>query len=320
MKRKNPWNRIFTKKGFLFPFDSLAKFPYYVDVEATNNCNYDCLFCSRQMMKRPIGYIDMDVFKKIVDEISNYDCGLRFSRWGEPLLHPKIFDMVKYANERGVLTFVSTNGFLLNESMLEKVFQSGLDTIRFSFQGVTREGYKLMRNTKDAKQYDIVCGNIERLVKERDKRKSDRPFIIMNTTITDETEDEVREFKEHWGEIVDKVEVGNTTFSMLEGEGLERVKDLIPKESFERTYTKCAEILLKLSIDCNGDITPCCGDYDKFLTVGNVKEMSLLEAWNSDKINELREMVSYAMRHGELELCKKCYYTEKKFDELKTST
>ena len=318
MNINNEWDRIFKKREFLFPFAyPLAKFPFYVDVEPTNNCNYNCLMCNRQIMTRKKGYMDFDLYKKIVDQISLYECGLRFCRQGEPILHPRIFEMVEYADKKGVLTFISSNGSLLNRNRIEALLESNLDVMRFSFQGVAEEGYELMRNSRGTNKYKLVVRNIEKLVNQRTQKGLSRPFIILNTTVTNENAEQIEKFKKNWTKIVDKVEVGKTTFSRIEGKCYEKLKYLIPTESFERVYTPCVEIMIKLSINWNGDITPCCSDYDGFFVVGNITNMPLSEAWTAKKVNKLRETVSFNLRHKELDLCSRCYKVETKFDESK---
>ena len=61
---------------------------------------------------------------------------------GEPLLHPKLPEFIKYAKMKGILeTIINTNATHLNEKS-EKLIEAGLDLIIYSFDGGSK---KLMK-------------------------------------------------------------------------------------------------------------------------------------------------------------------------------
>ena len=81
-----------------------------------------------------------------------------------------------------------------------------------------------------------------------------------------------------------------------------KIVDLsIPPEE----YIPCPEVFGKLSVNWDGTISACCGDYDNKMLVGDVKESSLEKIWHSPKMNYYRKMLK-EMRHSELELCRNC--------------
>lgn len=88
-------------------------------------------------------------------------------------------------------------------------------------------------------------------------------------------------------------------------------------ESFIRRYEPCTEVLTKLSVNWNGDITACCADYDNFMILGNINFGTLKEAWESRKLNMFRDMLGDKLKHAQLPLCRDCYSAENKFNELK---
>lgn len=70
------------------------KFSHYLDVpqtlsiEPTNYCNLACISCSSQIISRDKGYMDFDLFKKIIDDASNIGVSsVHLWLHGEPLLH-----------------------------------------------------------------------------------------------------------------------------------------------------------------------------------------------------------------------------------------
>lgn len=70
-------------------------------------------------------------------------------------------------------------------------------------------------------------------------------------------------------------------------------------------YIQCPEVFGKLSVNWDGTVSACCGDYDNKMLVGDVKENSLEKIWHSSKMNHYRKMLK-EMRHSELPLCRNC--------------
>lgn len=69
--------------------------PIYLDVELTNCCNIRCNMCpvGAGVMQRKKGFMNDDVFYRIVEDIKRYHIqGVRFIRWGEPMLHPQFLE------------------------------------------------------------------------------------------------------------------------------------------------------------------------------------------------------------------------------------
>ncbi len=302
---ENPFDVIFKKKEFLFPYEfPLVGFPYYVDVELTNNCNLDCIMCSRQVMGRPIGYMDMGVFRQIVDEIKNYESAIRFVRWGEPTLHPEFEKAIRYAKDSGVLTYVSTNAATGRYKMLQ-LYHALPDVIRFSFQGTDGETFERFR-------YPARCEDVDTSIKIISECRKisgrDIPYLIISSSLTNETEEDKREFEKHWLQYVDRVEFSKTSFFRLENS---------EEETIERVYKPCPEVLTKLSVDWNGDINACCSDYDANLIMSSLHTSTLKEAWNCEKLETLRSLIGHKLMHYEVPFCKDCYFERSKFDEFK---
>ena len=99
--------------------ETAPTFPDRVYIESTNVCNLDCIMCPTGLHidTRPKGYIDWDFYKEIVDEIAPFAHTVVLHSWGEPLLHKRIIDMIRYAKERGLWVETSTNATRLDEDV-----------------------------------------------------------------------------------------------------------------------------------------------------------------------------------------------------------
>ena len=85
--------------------------PHIVSLELTNDCNAKCSFCPRNYEDRKLGYIDIKLFKKLIDEISSYPwCFLRIVGLGEPSLHPKLEEMMNYLGDKLLKVEIATPG------------------------------------------------------------------------------------------------------------------------------------------------------------------------------------------------------------------
>lgn len=84
-----------------------SRFPFMILVEVTNDCTLDCIMCPHSQLREKTGYMSFDLFKRVIDECSRHHSpgDLVFSGIGEPLLHPQILEMAKFANSKGILRF-----------------------------------------------------------------------------------------------------------------------------------------------------------------------------------------------------------------------
>ncbi len=85
--------------------------PKILTVEPTNNCNLNCSFCltglqglltstQHRLLPRELGFIDFRLFEKITAEAVSFGIeALQLHFQGEPLLHPRLADMVKAAKD-----------------------------------------------------------------------------------------------------------------------------------------------------------------------------------------------------------------------------
>jgi len=298
--RKNPFRDIYDNKKFksvLLHREKPANFPFIVDLEPTNYCNLKCLFCGQQTMKRQKGFMSWETFRQVVGECKKYKTPIRFIRWGEPFLHPDIFEFIEYVKFCKLPLHITTNGLFLDKEGLENIVRLELDSIIFSFQGATKEEYELVRNNN---RYDELRENIEGLVGIRDKKP--KPYIHITSTMTNETEEEISAFKDYWGKIVDLVTTGKTNLSRVP------TNILRSKETIGRYYRPCTEVYQKLSVNWNGEVTCCCADFDDFMIVGDLAVDTLHHIWNTSKrLETFRWMLDNNM-HQSLTLCSTCWH------------
>src|SRR3990172_5532840 len=169
-------------------------FPIRFNIEPTNYCNLHCSMCPREL-DRPFGYVDFNLFQKVIDESILYGKRLiiTINKDGEPLLHPELPRMIKYAKDKKAAYKINfyTNGILLTETKSLELMKSGLDTIHISIDAFTNETYRKIKNSQ---KFETVEENVKRFVDLKKKLHSKTPLVIAKIIHTPDTKDEISLF------------------------------------------------------------------------------------------------------------------------------
>src|SRR5437868_2185488 len=114
--------------------------PQVFQNELTNHCPMTCTMCPRTHgMTRQLGYMDEGMFRRIVDQIAGYSEGIFLHHFGDSLVHPKLAECVRYAQARGIRTYLSANPSLLTAKRAGQLIDSGLHELVLSLDGFTSE-------------------------------------------------------------------------------------------------------------------------------------------------------------------------------------
>src|SRR5439155_1712748 len=94
--------------------------PSICNIAVTNVCNATCDFCNFAYDKGHVthrAYVDFDDYGRALDIL--YRRGVRYLTFqgGEPLLHPRIVDMVAMSTAKGLGPALITNGWLLPKKL-----------------------------------------------------------------------------------------------------------------------------------------------------------------------------------------------------------
>ena len=144
--------------------DRAVRLPDIVQIESTNLCNAKCVFCPRDEMHRRQGVMDLDLYRKIVDECAALGIThVRVHNYGEPFLDRQLVEKVRYAKSRGIREVgMISNGSLITEELARGMIDAGLDAINISVDAGGRETFE---RTRVNLKYDEVTGNVRRLAR-----------------------------------------------------------------------------------------------------------------------------------------------------------
>src|SRR5689334_4667661 len=154
--------------------------PKFLQVEPVGQCNLRCRMCPIQFRRDgppygPPAFMDFDVFTRLVDQFPDLE-ELQLQGLGEPMMHPRFFDMVAYATGRGIKVGTNTNLTLLNDRRAELCVTSGLAELHASVDGATAETYERIRVRA---KFDRVVANLRRLVEAKRRLGSRTPWVRM---------------------------------------------------------------------------------------------------------------------------------------------
>jgi len=125
------------------PITHLAR----VYVELTNTCNLDCAMCIRNVWDEPLGWMSDQTFHHVIDELKKISPRptIFLGGFGEPLSHPKLIKWVQQLKDVGATVELITNGTLLDQTMILRLAESGLDVLWVSIDGATPKSYQDVR-------------------------------------------------------------------------------------------------------------------------------------------------------------------------------
>jgi len=154
----------------------------FLQIEPTTRCNFTCGFCCGRSMTQ--SDLDIALFERALAQWPALR-HIELQGEGEPLLHPRFFDMLALARERGIVVSFITNGSLLDDSAVERVLVGGVEKISVSLESADPETFRAIRGGKLAK----VIANLERLMAAKRRRGLALPLVGFSVTMLRSTKD-----------------------------------------------------------------------------------------------------------------------------------
>jgi len=286
---------LFTSVNLL---NKYHKNPLGLQIEPTNCCNAACAFCPGRRSTRKNGYIDMDLFKRIVDEAAMLGVKrIYLDLHGEPTLHPRIIEMIQYVKSKNLAFHMTTNGMLLDQENSREILRAGVtraDHITFSILGDSKNTHNsLMKHAN----LEIIKENICALVDARKQLGLNGPVIDTIFRKIDQNRYEEEGYRDTWNGIVDYAKSGGSiskSFSTYK----------LGTPSIARKQ-RCKTVQERMTIYWNGAVTICPHDLDGDYVLGNLNEQSIQEIWNGEQLSTLRKL-HREKRFAEFPLCERC--------------
>ncbi len=288
--------------------------PFNMSIEPTTHCNLGCPECPSGLKSftRPTGNLEYDFYKKTIDEVGDDLIYLYFYFQGEPYLHPKFNELVKYAAKKKIYTVTSTNAHFLTERKAKETVESGLDRILISVDGTTQEVYEQYRVGGSLNK---VIEGIKNLVKAKQDLGSSTPHIALQFLVVKPNEHQIDDVMALGKELgVDEVKLKTAQIY-----DYEQGSDLMPTIDKYSRYKKqdsgsyqvknemlnhCWKLWHSCVITWDGKIVPCCFDKDAQHQLGDLNTKTFSAIWQSDLYKSFRSRVLKSRK--EIDICTNC--------------
>ncbi len=154
-----------------------------VQIEITSRCSTGCVFCPHDALSDK--WIDGDLSplmyeEYIVPHLDLFDL-VYLQGWGEPMLHPNLWDMLASAQDKGCRTGFTTNGAWLQSEQNQRLVEMGVDMISVSFAGTAAPIHESLRTNS---QFAELCSNFESLANLKKQRGVTKPWLELHFLMT----------------------------------------------------------------------------------------------------------------------------------------
>ncbi|MFX3635150.1 MAG: radical SAM/SPASM domain-containing protein [Candidatus Pristimantibacillus sp.] len=281
-------------------------------IEITSVCNLACTFCPQT--KRQANFIKIDAFTNRLDQIKPHTDYIYFHLKGEPLLHPKIDELLDISHERGFKVNITTNGTLLQKNKHKLLTKPAIRQMNFSLHSF--DGHE---GSTDKEGY---IGNVLSFVREALEQTN---MIISLRLWNLDTDNVTNAERSRNRELLAAIEKEfNLDYKIDEkvvpGSGVKLADRVYLNQDHEFQWPDlnapeddgkgfCHGLRNQAGILVDGTVVPCCLDGEGVINLGNINDTPFSEIVESERANNLVD--GFSRREAVEELCRKCGYRQR---------
>lgn len=278
------------KYGF---YDRLtADFPSQVVVDITEVCNLACIHCPHPDFKKSPHYsnsfLDPELNAKMVSEVAEHGKGktlyIRYTSNGEPLVHPKSYDMIQDAVDRsGTFVTITTNGTTLNEKRMRRLLESGVHLIDISIDAYSPEVYAQVRVGGDL---NVTRANVQSLLQWTRESKS-KTKIVVSFVEQPLNAHEAQPFEAFWKDagadyvVIRKQHSSAGAVIQVAGKMRDRLDHAVRRP--------CLYPWERITVNPRGELAFCPQDWTHGSALADYRETTIKDLWSSDAYRALRD-------------------------------
>ncbi|MFI5349980.1 MAG: radical SAM protein [Elusimicrobiota bacterium] len=301
----------------------LLAYPYQLSMDISTLCTLRCPLCSVGALnhQRPMKLMDLESFKRILDELGPYLLRVDLYIHGEPLMNKHVYEMIAYCKRYGIYVNIDSNMQLLDEASAARLVESGLDHLHASIDGVTQENYEKYRVKGDL---ELAFRNLGFVVQAKRRLKQMVPVVIWKFIVFRHNEHEVDRAKE----LAEEIGVDGIFFSAAcVGNLFSEIEKWAPRGPQYRMYNDQADAVTRsvglyelppvcnlpwvsINMDPDGNIQTCCIPTEPKHDHGRFARGSFGWVWNGARYRQSRRHLGRQRpqkRAGESSnLCESC--------------
>jgi organic radical activating enzyme len=265
-----------------------------LQIETTNVCNAECVFCPYPTMERRKGLMSLDLSAKILcdaADIPQIDA-ITFTGLGEPLLDRHLERRIHFAKKLrpNWLVDVYTNGSYLTKQRADALAETGLDVLYVSLNAANRQ-----------RRLDVMkLGDYDTVVAQTRYAMDLGAYRVIVKAISNKDlmeQGDTDEFMQQWG---GPTVHGGSAFLHLEGNW---AGDTWKARTPQRT--PCSRALTQIMVLWDGRVSLCCFDGEGKEILGDLNSQSLREVYNGPRALGIREAHNEG-RRSEIPICAGC--------------
>ena len=281
-----------------------------INIEISNICNLQCSFCPEVI--RTEGLMELDLFERIIRQVAPLSEQVCFHLMGDPLVHPRLSELVEICARYEARIFFVSNGLLLREPQAELLLHPSFRQVNFSLHSFF-DNFK----DRDPTQY------LERIFRYTARAFERRPDLYINYRlwnlsdprgIGEKNHEMLRRIEERFGVKVDPARDVRVNKSLnithrlyLHFDTEFKWPDLgLPVLGEHGT---CQGLRNHFGILVDGTVVPCCLDKEGAIALGDLRTQTIEEILDSPRARAILG----GFTRGQLveELCKRCQYIER---------
>lgn len=283
--------------------------PTHLWIESTSRCNLRCPMCPTGMgvPNTITGFMDVDLFRTIVDSAAGSGTVVYLHLAGEPMLHPRLAELVKICTDRGVFCGYFSNGTLLTEEKGRGLIEANQDWLGISFDGWDEKSHGELRV---GSKFEKTLGNVEAFLALRRSLGKTKPYVTVSmielpATRSPEARAGIKALRERL-QRAGLDEFALTPAHQWADTEVPRPDVAGPSLSRQPATTKCPFPWSGLAIRFDGTYLPCCLDLTGRMPLGRFQETGLGDFWNGPKMQDLRLKMA-SLKLDEVPLCRDCH-------------
>jgi MoaA/NifB/PqqE/SkfB family radical SAM enzyme len=298
--------------------------PHVLHVGVTTMCNLSCPACPTGSDGQGAGqHLDFDLYRRTVDELRSALMLAMFWDWGEPMMHPRLTDMIEYAGRSRIMTVLSTNANVANsERQIERLVSARPSAIIVCVDGADQATYEKYRaGGKLAK----VLETLTRLRQAKEAQRSPYPvtdFRVLAFRHNERQMPDLLGMAEDYG--ADLFSVKSHRPFNYRGQDLD--ESLAPLDASLSRYSyrqpgrraanervefaqpgplRCAKPYFSPTLNSDGTLAFCSYTVNRWELFGNLADGGFAKVWGSPFAGEIRRRFT---RMGGSECCTTCYF------------
>lgn len=264
--------------------------PTGVMVQVSAKCNISCVMCGYVGRTPNVGFMEPELFQHILNDCHAYGVQRVYmvTAWGEPMLHPKIFELLEMARDFQII--LSTNLTPLNLRRIERLAELGLDSLQCSFCGYDQKSYEA---TYVGANFDHVSQNLKDIQRVFNLRSSATKLIVNGVVLTNDIDFVSRTiaYLRSLGFRDDQMEIKlpNNFGGFYKGSPMEETRGIHTyKELQNQVPDLCSVLTDNPGIYVDGRVTACgCLDNASALIIGDIRTETLREMRYGSRYQEL---------------------------------